>query len=354
FSTSDLSAETRKFLDASLIYQPNSTNFSVAVLESLQQSQEDRRSLRTVNNLRDINIFSVVPSYFFDLTGRSRLRASYAWSTVDEELDLASRDVQTVTAGYEYRLSNLSNLSLNVSRSDIEFDSQPLEYEQERAFLRWTYTGRLTVWNLDIGKQRTVDRPDSDEVLTSFSWERSLSNISTAGFFLRTGYSDALDSAVSGRMLRLVPNSDVALTDDLVTEKQAGVFYEFDRGALGGRLSAEARRLESAEAIYNGGEWVDEERYIGTATANYRFSRGNALSPFGISAMFQYMDEQFLEEDLTNEIGEARLRLNYFATRSTQFFFEVRARDASGTGPLSDTDETAALVGVRLSPRGGI
>src|SRR5690606_16215121 len=114
FSTSDLSAETRKFLDASLIYQPNSTNFSVAVLESLQQSQEDRRSLRTVNNLRDINIFSVVPSYFFDLTGRSRLRASYAWSTVDEELDLASRDVQTVTAGYEYRLTNLSNLSLNV------------------------------------------------------------------------------------------------------------------------------------------------------------------------------------------------------------------------------------------------
>ncbi|MGQ9424697.1 hypothetical protein ACXYTJ_01970 [Gilvimarinus sp. F26214L] len=353
YSEGGLEAEDRKFLDAGLLVQPRSNNFRLAVLESIQQIQEDRRAVRTVNNLRDVNVFSIVPSYHIDLTTRSRVRASYSYSNIDDEIDLASREVNATTVGYEYSVSDLSDWSLNARRSDIDFTDSGQQVDQESAFFRWAYSGDLTTWMLDVGQERVVEAGDTDHALINFSLRRQLNSFSGLGVFYHHGYSDVVDSSVSGRLTRLVPNSDAVFADELAREKQLTLTYDFGRGNLEGIMRLDGRRLSSEEAVSIGMD-VDEDRYSANLSLDYRFpSQYYDLSAFGIGATYRYVDERFNIENEQNEINEAAVRLNYFATRSTHFFFEVRSRNTSGTGPMSHTDEASALVGVRFSPRGG-
>jgi hypothetical protein len=354
YSEGGLEAEDRKSLDAILLYQPSSSNFSLAVLESLQQVAEDRRVVRSVNNTRDVNVFSVVPSYFFDLTSRSRIRTTYSYSRIDDELDLASREVNSLTGGYEYQISNLSALSLNVRRSDVEFTDIGNQYEQESAFIRWAYTGRLTNWALDLGQEHIVDQPDVDQVMVNLSLDRQINSFSSLGLAYFQGFSDAVGSQVGGRLTALVPNSEAVFADDLASEKQLTLSYGLVRGHLEGRLALEARTLQS-EDIITIGRPVDEDRYRARLGLDYRFNSSNDdLSAFGIGASYRYTNEDFNLTQEFNEINEASLRLTYFATRSTNLFVELRSRNTAGTAPESDTDENAAIIGIRFSPRAGI
>ncbi|MCW8193273.1 hypothetical protein F6455_00545 [Proteobacteria bacterium 005FR1] len=353
YSVDGLDAEDRKFLDAGLLFQPDSSNFRLAVLESLRQVAENRRLARAVNNIRDVNVFSVVPSYFVDLTSRSRIRGTYSYSRIDEELDLATREVNTATVGYEYKVSNLSNVSLNVSQSDIEFTDRGTQYDQESGFFRWTYLGRLTNWALDLGQQRIVGFDDAQEVLVNFSLDRQVSRYSTLGLFYSQGYSDAVGSQVGGRLTQLVPNSEAVYADDLAREQRMTLSYGFARGAIEGRLAVDAQTLESEEAVVIGRR-VDEDNYSARLGLDYRFrSRNYDLSDFGIGASFRYRLEEFNITQEETEVNEAALRLTYFATRSTDLFMEVRSRNAAGTAPSSDSDENAIMVGIRFSPRPG-
>lgn len=351
YSGQGLEPEDRKFLDASFLLQPQSNNFRLTVLESLQQVAADRRSVRTVNNLRDVNILAVVPSYFVVLTPISRVLASYSYSRVDEEEDTASRDVNAATVGYEHRMSERSRWSLNVSQSQTEFDQTGFQYDQESAFLRWSYDGVLTNWSLDLGQQRVVDYPGSDEALVNFSLDRQVNRFSNVGLFYRQGYTDLTDTSVTGRLTRLVPNSDAVFADELATEDQVIGYYNYTSGPLDLRFSADARQMESKQEV-SIGRPVDEDRYGLSAAADYRL-RGfrNALANFGVAGSYRYVKEDFHLFDETNDVNEARLRLNYFATRSTTFYGELRSRNASGAGPGSDTDEHSFTIGIRFSPR---
>jgi hypothetical protein len=353
YSASDLDAEDHKALDVSFLFQPRSNNFRLALLESLQQVAADRRSVRTVNNLRDVNILSVVPSYFIDLTPVSRIRAAYGYSAIDEEFDDSSRDVTSATVGYQYSVSNLSDWSLNISRSTTKFTDTGQAFDQETVFLRWTYTGVLTNWNLDVGQQRIVEGGNESETLVTFSIARQVNNFSNVGLFYHQGYGDVVNTSVTNRLIQLVPNSDVVFADELAREKQVTLFYELDRGTLGGRLGLEARRLKSEESVAIGGV-VDEDRYALNLGMDYRFhDQSNGLSPYGVGAWYRYADEQFNLENENNRIHEAAIRFDYFATRSTRFYVELRSRDTAGTGPAAGTDEHLAVVGFRFAPRGG-
>lgn len=353
YSEGGLETEDRKRLDARLLYQPASSNFRLAVLDSLRQVQEDRRSVRAVNNLRDVNILSVVPSYSFDLTSVSTIVASYSYSRIDDELDLSSRDVESVTVGYQYNMSNLSDLSVHASRSNIEFTDTGQQLDQESAFFRWAYTGVLTNWMLDLGRQNIVQGQDVGTSLISFSVDRQVNNFSQARLFYRQGYSDLVNSNVGGRLVQIVPNIDAVFADELAREKQLALSYDITLGALEGRLGLDARRMQSEEAV-SFGRPIDEDRYTASTGLDYRFrSEQQNLSAYGVGASYRYVEEEFKLENESNQINEAAVRVNYFATRSSSFYFEIRSRDTAGTAPRSDTDEKSVLVGFRFSPRGG-
>lgn len=354
YSEGGLDGENRKNLDLSAVWRPPSTNFQLTVLNALRQIQEDRRLVRDVNNIRDYNIFSVIPSYHYDLTTRSRINTSYSYSVITDELDLASRDVSTVALGYEYQVSNLSSLSLNVSQSDIEFTDTGQELDQQSAFGRWIYRGRVTSWMLDVGRQRITEVNDAEVTLVNFSVVRQLNRISELGLYYRQGYGDVVGSAVGGRLSMLVPNTDAIYAEELAREKQGSLIYRMTLNNLEGAIRAEARRWESEEAV-SIGYAVDEDRYILTLGGDYRFrSADQGLSRYSLGMWYRYMDERFNLDDLDHQINEVGVRLNYFASQTTQLFFELRSRNTSGTGPMSSTDENAGMVGIRFSPTGAL
>lgn len=354
YSEGGLDSENRKNLDLSGVWTPSNTNFQLTVLNAMRQIEEDRRLTRSVNNIRDYNIFSVIPSYYYDLTTRSRLNASYSYSVVTDELDLASRDVSTVALGYEYQVSNLSAWSLNVSQSDIEFTDTGQELEQQSAFARWVYRGRATNWMLDVGRQRITEVNDAEVTLINLSVVRDLNRFSDFGLHYRQGYGDVVGSAISGRLSLLVPNIDAIYAEELAREKQLSLVYRLTRGNLEGGVRAEARRWESEEAV-SIGYGVDEDRYSFNVGADYRFaSADHGLSRYSLGMWYRYMEEHFNLDDLDHEINEVAVRLNYYASRNTQLFFEVRTRNTAGTGPMSSTDENVGMVGIRFSPTGAL
>lgn len=354
YSEGGLEDENRKNLDLSAVWQPRSTNFQLTVLDALRQIEEDRRLTSTVNNIRDYNIFSVIPSYFYDLTTRSRINTAYSYSIITDELDLASRDVKTLSLGYEYKVSNLSTFSLNVSEADIEFTDTGQQLDQQSAFARWVYRGRLTSWMLDLGRQRITEVDDAEQTLVNFSLLRQVNRISELGLYYQQGYGDAVGSAISGRLSLLVPNVDAIYAEELTREKQASLVYRMSFNNLEGAARLETRRWESEERVSIGHQ-VNEERYSAYVAADYRFpSPEHGLSRYSLGAWYRYMDERFIDEDLQHDVNEVAMRLTYFASPTTQLFFEVRSRNTSGSGPMARTDENAGMVGIRFSPTGGL
>lgn len=354
YSEGGLDGENRKSLDLSAVWDPRSTNFQLTVLNALRQTQEDRRLVREVNNIRDYNIFSVIPSYHYDLTTRSRINTAYSYSVITDELDVASRDVSTVALGYEYQVSSLSSWSLNISQSDIEFTDTGQELEQQSAFGRWTYRGRSTTWMLDLGRQRITEVNDAEVTLVNFSVVRQVNRISDLGLYYQQGYGDVVGSAVGERLSLLVPNIDAIYAEELAREKQGSLVYRFALNNLEGAIRADARRWESEEAV-SIGHTVDEERYSLNLGLDYRFSSSDqGLSPYALGVWYRHMDERFNLDDLDHQINEVGLRLNYFFSRSTLLFAELRVRNTSGTGPMASTDENAGMVGIRFSPTGAL
>ncbi|MEX1033991.1 MAG: hypothetical protein WDZ30_11570 [Cellvibrionaceae bacterium] len=354
YSAGDLDNEDRKDLSASFLFQPSSTNFRLAILESLRQVAADRRTVRTVNNRRDVNIFAVVPSYFIDLSPVSRIRVAYSYSRIDEEFDASSRDVKSVTAGYQYRVSNMSSWSLNASQSNIEFIDTGQEFDQESAYFRWSYEGLLTNWNLDLGRQQIVDGENTDETLLTFSIDRDVNNFATVGLFYYQGYNDVINTSVSNRLTQLVANEDAVFAEEIAKEQSSSVFYDYTRDRLGARVSLETRELKSEEALSIGRE-VDEERHGIRFSSNYRFrDDGYNLSRFGVAVNYRYSREVFNLEDEEIRVNEGGIRLDYYANRSVRMFFGLSSRNAAGTGFRAETDERSVIVGIRFAPRGGI
>lgn len=354
YSEGGLDSENRKNLDLTGVWSPRDTNFQITVLDALRQIEEDRQLARSVNNIRDYNIFSVIPSYYYDLTTRSRVNISYSHSIISDELDLASRDVSTVALGYEYQVSTLSALSFHVSESDIEFSDTGQELDQQSAFARWVYQGRLTSWMLDLGRQRITEVQDAEETLVNFSIVRRVNRFSELGLYYRQGYGDVVGSAIGGRLSTLVPNIDAIYAEELAREKQASLVYRLSLNNTEAHARLEARRWESEEAVSIGYP-LDEERYSFFMAAEYRFrASDHGPSPYSLGMWYRYFDERFRVEDQRDKINEVALRLSYLASRSTQLFFEIRSRNTSGTGALSRTDENAGMIGIRFSPTGDL
>lgn len=361
YSADELDAEDRKDLMASLLFQPSSNNFRLAVLESLQQVSADRRSVQTVNNLRDVNIVSVVPSYFFDLTPISRIRASANYSRIDEDegdrtggaFEDSSRDVRGATVGYQYQVSDLSNWSLNATRSNTEFTDTEQEYDQESVFFRWAYGGRLTDWSLDLGQQRIVDAQDADEALVTFSIERQVNNNASLSMFYHQGYNDIVNDSVGNELIRIVPNRNAAFADELATEREFTLAYNYSRINFDAGVTLSTRNLESEESLTIGRP-VDEDEHGLRLSSGYRFRDENYnMSPYGLGLDYRHAREEFNLEGLENKINELRFRLDYFASQSLRVYLQLRSRNASGAGGSGDNDEQSVTLGFSFSPRGG-
>lgn len=353
YSADELDSEDRKDLLASLLFQPSSNNFRLAVLESLQQVAADRRSVSTVNNLRDVNIFSVVPSYFIDLSPVSRIRTSASYSRVDEEFDLASREVRGATLGYQYRVSNLSTWSLNATRSNTEFTDTSQEYDQDTLFFRWSYVGRLTNWSLDLGQQRVDEREGADETLVSFSVEREVNNNAGVSLFYYQGYNDIVNNSVGNELTGMIPNRDAAFADELATERELSLGYDYARNNFDAGIDLFARNLESKE-VFTIGRPVDEDEYGVRLSSGYRFRDENYnMSPYGLGLNYRHTREEFNLDGRENKIHELAIRLDYYASQSMRVYLQLRSRNTSGSGGSANSDEQSAMLGFTFSPRGG-
>jgi len=354
YSVDQLKDETNKDVTASLLLQPKTNNFRLALLDSIRQVPLDRAAVQSVNNTADINVFTAIPSYFIKLSDTSKLEASYAYSKIDDEQLKNERETKTSTLSYERQLNSSLSWSMNFRNTDTLFVEQDFEYELDQVFLRLHQARGITQFIFEIGEQELVDM-DVDRLLsTSLSINRRINSNSNLELGYRQGYSDLVNIDVSNNLVEVDSNDLAAFAEGIVKEKQLSLTYDYSVRYFSWNFQLFGSHLED-EDVGQAVKRIDEQRSGGRISASYQFySRKNDALSYGLTGGFGYEKTEFNLSGLENEINTANLRLNYFATQYLTTFIEVSSRNTRGTGLESNTDEHRVSIGFEWSPRGEI
>ena len=354
YQVENLEPEDNKRLNASLIFQPSNINFSLSILDQLRQVSANRQATQQVNNLSDVNVFSIVPAYFINLTSASRIDLNYRYSDIEEEQNLNSRTIGSSTVAYRRQVNQYTSWSVNAVDSHTEFKDTEFEFDQQSVFFRWQHTGDVTNYNLDFGRQRVLGEDNADDVYQTYvgvSLNREINTFSDLELQYFQGYSDAVNVDVSNTITQTSANDQAAFVQGLVRETQASVIYNYTNRNFTSRWQAQTRDLESEDDFAGNIGNIDENRDSVQVDFEYRFTTAQSPSRFGIQLSYFYETSEFHINDVETKIGEGRIRFNYFPTPKLTTYLQVVERNTSGTGPQSDTDETRYIFGIEFAPR---
>ena len=159
YSEDNLEDENLKGFEGGVVYTPLNSNFSLTLVDSYSQIQQNRFVNQRIGNTSDVNVIAVLPRYFIRLSGKDRINFEYLYSDVsDREDDSAisgigdvSRTITKPAIGYERAISRISQIAFYVSQTDTEYDElSGSDYEERGAFLRFTSSRRKTNYVLDL------------------------------------------------------------------------------------------------------------------------------------------------------------------------------------------------------------
>ena len=351
YSIEELDPQTNKSLVASFQYEPRTSNFRLSGYNSIQQVPVDRTNNQTVNNIADISVYAIVPSYFIKVSATSELLTDFTYTKVDDEQTRNSREVKSTSLAYVHQLNSILSGSLNAVRTNTLFLNSDIEFDQDFLFFRLEKEKGITQFVFDIGSQKIVDTDLDSIVAYSLSLSRRASANSKLVLSYSQGYSDPLETDVSNNVNQLGSSDQVAFVNGLVKEKGVSADFNYNVRYFEWQFKVFGGSLESEDLIGNPGT---NEKHSGSAlSGSYRFySRKNDALSYGLSGGVGYEKKEFIDLGLENTVKSANVRLNYFATQHLTAFFEILSRNADGSGPESNLDEHRVSIGFEWTPRG--
>lgn len=359
YSLEDISDDDEKNLNASVLLDPVSSNFSLSLLDSIQQVKVDRTSVQTLNNLRDINTFAAIPSYYVNFSQSSRLNAELSYTSLNDKEDLSSRDTKGGTVGYERLLSSSTVLSLNVRAQETDYQDFDFLYTLEEAFIRINGDLGYTQYDLEIGQQRVYENDLEDDVTedhsTRFSLIRNVNTFTSIRVNYSYGYDNLLNIDLGNELIQLSANDQSAYVDGLVKEEQVDIEFSYLSGELGIDFGLGGRAIKSETDLANNPGAVDEERIFVDIGLSNRFGLGvGSDNVVGYSLLFSHERNKFNLTGIDNSENLINLRLSYFNSSYWETFLEFTMRDADNDGSIENAgfDERRITLGIQISPMG--
>ncbi|GAB1257152.1 hypothetical protein NBRC116494_16540 [Aurantivibrio plasticivorans] len=353
YSLDELTSDDQRTLNLSGVYQPDDTNFRLGVFDSYLQVALDRESAQTVNNLRDINVFSVVPSYFILISPVSRINTEYRFSSIRDKEGVTSRDFDIFTLGYERQVNSYLSLLVNARKQNTELSDTDQEFKQEEGFVGISGRGGITNFVLEYGRQRILNDGGVNDAYQSsarFSLIRQINSFSslTAGY--SQGFGDALTVDLDNTLVNVSANDQAGFSDGIVVEKALNFRYTYVKRNLLLDVNVGARTIKSDEDVQGNQGLFDEERTFFNFSLSDRFSNTGGVSAFGYQVRYFYSEDEFNLTDQTQDTGSLALRLTYFASLNFETYIELNSRDASGEAANNNFDERGGRIGFVYTP----
>jgi hypothetical protein len=338
-------------VDATLGFALIPDRFVWMLEDNYGQISNNRLVADNPDNRQDFNYLSTGPDITLPLGARNSIFVSGRWSdTYYEDADQDSTGIDA-SAAFIHALSEMSNVSLNGSWSQIEYDNNDPAFEDNEireAFLRFDATGVKTALVVDVGYTETTrgDREPSDGWLGRLTVTRELTarttlELNAGSEFQDSGQAFRLDQEALG----IQPGTaDVLAIADVFRNNYVylGLTADLDRTAVTVNLHGSQERYEEQDLF---------DRDIVGAT----FSVERALTPrFTLGVEGDYSKEEFVEQSVAGTgVGFDEwfvgLSMDWQLTsawslRATGFYYE-----GSGDGIARNYDETRAFVGVRYT-----
>ena len=359
FSTDELSSDNEKNFEASILYQPENRNFQLAILDTINQVELDRESSRSVNNVRDLHTFSVIPSYFVRMSPLSQINTDYRYTKTDDDDGLSSAVVNSATVGYQKQILSDVVWSINVRGTNTEFEDLDAEFDQEEVFLRLNGGGGRTLFDFQIGRQRAVN-PDIEPENYSYqnaarlSINRQINSFSGLNLVVRQGFGDFLNVNLDNALVQISSNDQAGFIEGVVKEKQVTLDYSYNNRSLVFAGFIGTRSLEDDNEITSNSATIDEdENFLGFVVGDRILDPTSGRGALDYTFNYRYREIDFNLTDTEIKTNEAQIRLTYMNSEKLETFIELASRNVAGSGPgLREVDEGQVLIGLRFSPRG--
>ncbi|MEP1743955.1 MAG: hypothetical protein ABJI60_16760 [Kangiellaceae bacterium] len=361
FSIDELDRQDRNQLSASIEYGSPNSNFEFLLRDDYSQAPRDRFAVQEVGNLVDVNVVTVRPSYFFNITPLDLINAEVTYLDSKREgedsdvIGQESFDFVNISreVRYEKTLNSSSDASLVVESVTTRFneDSIGTDFDQENVFLRWVGRGRLNQIQVEIGQATVTNENDEDfdTELLNILYNRQITGSANIGVSIR----NSVNFVVSESFIEDSINVDDQIGSFGSAQKVKSININYDM--TGDSLSG---NFQIFKANYSGLSGSNSEDRLGAGvTMTYSLSQYFSSAPqTNITAVLERNKTEFENAagtDIQNDEWLYSVQFNYFAKASLSYFIQYLQRDVSSTSTTSaflSGDAESISVGFNYSP----
>lgn len=320
--------------------------FVWVLTDNFAQISNDRSSADTPDNRQNVNYLSTGPDITVPVGARSFVQLSGRYSDTYYEVSDADHEGLTGSLALGRRLSDITEVSLNGSTTEVEYDDEAFaEYRLDQAFLRWSAVSERTTFILD-GGYNVVEQDDDDSggALARLDFSRAVTTRSRLGLRIGTEF------ATAGQGLRLDQNltgiengtDDAIAASDPYQLNYAYLTWTTDRerGAFSFGLNArsEDHEVQTLE---------DRDVYGATVTFSRQLSRRLDGLLTG-----SYRQEELVNTGFEFDEWGVTVGLNWSLGERVSLNLRVQHFDGSSEDGTRDYDENRAFLAIVYSRSG--
>jgi hypothetical protein len=306
--------------------------FAWRTQDTFGQLATDPFSPATPQNLENVNYFTTGPVVQFGLGRALRAELSGLYSLTDYAISPLDSEQFGGTAALIHALSEVSNVSLNLTSERIEFnDIVGSDYDRRSGYLRYAIQGSRTGMTVDAGyTQISQTSGDHSGVLARLSFDRRISPSSSITLFLTDQISDSIDVFRDEASVRtIVHDTQVISTPSTVEERGGGAGWAWERSRTSFALSASVNK-----ELYETTPTLDRRNTL----VRFRFTRRlGPITTFGLEA--RHNDEKFENTGLTDQELELAAQLRWEIGRRAGVVLVLDRFDRKSNNPATEYNE---------------
>lgn len=362
FSLSQLPSQSTNQLSFDLNYDAADSNFGLLLRDDFSQTPQNRTSTQGVNNLTDVNVVTVRPEYFFNLTSLDKLyfEATRIKSDRTDQSEIVSDGLSFDTkteiksVRLERKLNETSEFSIVASETDTDFESDTgvdsSDFVQDDRYFRWVGRGTYNQLQVEYGTSEIIDEEgrNFDTDLLNVIYNRQINSSHELALSYREGFDVQLsDNSIDG---------SVNVSDD-----SFGAAQEFTSANLSYIVSGTFVNVtfNLFDLQFNGtGNDTEELRKGISLSASYSLARvfSTAIDT-NVAIDFRKSENTFIALDgstINTETQTIDLRFNYVYSPTMSYFASLNIRATDSDNPINQLnggDSNSIGVGFVYTPR---
>jgi hypothetical protein len=272
----------------------------------------DSTALPTPTNQQQINLLSLGPVFFVNISSVDNLQLSYRYEKYDEEIDaVSSADNKRnyYTGQYVHQFARDNELGFNYHYKETDFTTTTYP-DQDRTdwFISYSYRSPTDRYYADVGRTNISFTAGLDQNATraNLGYMRQINRAQALRFAYRTELSDVAQElgysqSVATSQPIVINNIQVSHTGDVFKIASARIEYLFSESAGGLRLSIADEKIN-----YTLQTTADEKRT--TYSADYSTNLSDTILA-GVT--YTYLDRIVSATGRNDKLGIARLSFGY-------------------------------------------